>query len=106
MTGLTKKAKPVSLKRDLTKEVDVQDTLRKRVLSLNGLFVKIMAASLIGFPDALCLFPGGRLVLVELKRPKGGVVSGGQSTLSRVLLAMGFDVRLITTMEDAHAFGI
>ncbi len=37
---------------------------------IGGLSIKLLSNHFIGLPDRLCLFPGGKLVFVELKTTK------------------------------------
>lgn len=95
--------------RDLVLESEVQKRFKQRVeCELNGIFVKVTLANVVGFPDGICFFMGGKVVLVELKRvdPRGRTtgLNPGQRAFTRVLAAMGFRVEVIATMEDVDAF--
>ena len=57
-----------------------------------------------GWPDRLCLGPGGRTAFVELKRPKGGVLSRQQELRRDWLIPMGHTYALIATEEAAVHF--
>ena len=57
-----------------------------------------------GMPDRLVCFPGGRIVFVETKRPKGGRLSKIQIYRHKELRRMGFDVRVVNTTELVKAF--
>ena len=113
MQGIPKRESAPKAKRNkvrnLTLDSEVQTRFKARVEGpLNGIFLKIILANHVGFPDAICFFLGGKVVLVELKRVDGGGkatdLSGGQRTFSRVLRAMGFRVEVITTLEEVDAF--
>lgn len=113
MQGISKRESAPTAKRkktrNLTLESEVQAKFKARVEGpLNGVFLKVIMANLVGFPDAICFFTGGRVVLVELKRTdtqgKATGLSGGQKTLTRVLAAMGFRVEVVTTLEEVDAF--
>lgn len=49
------------------KEAMVEDYLRKRVKELGGITRKVVYQGRNGAPDEWCMFPGGRLLLVECK---------------------------------------
>ncbi len=57
---------------------------------------------LTGFPDLICLLPGGTGFLVEVKRPVGGVVSDAQDGLHTRLWSMGWPVIIATSQESAR----
>lgn len=49
------------------KEALVEDYLRRRVKELGGITRKVVYQGRKGAPDEWCMFPGGRLLLVECK---------------------------------------
>ena len=51
------------------REKTVEATLRAGMKSLGGLAMKLTPVGEIGWPDRLCLFPGGQVAFVELKAP-------------------------------------
>lgn len=51
----------------MERERDIERKLKKRVESAGGWCLKFLS-SISGVPDRICLFPGGVLVFVELKR--------------------------------------
>ncbi len=57
-----------------------------------------------GFPDILCLWPVRTGCLIEFKRPKGGVVSEAQDEMHRLLIEIGWPVRVAKSVEDAFEF--
>lgn len=81
------------------KEKPVEDHLRDRVKALGGLAIKVMPVSMAGLPDRLVLLPGGRAYFVEVKRPRGGVVSPIQKVVHGKLEKMGHPVALLNTKE-------
>ena len=57
------------------KENAIERELRLRVEEHGGECVKVQAIGRRGFFDRVVTLPGGRVVFVEVKRPKGGRVS-------------------------------
>lgn len=86
------------------KEKPVEEHLRDRVKALGGLAIKIMPVSMTGLPDRLVLLPGGIALFVELKRPKGGIVSPVQKVVHAKLEKMGHPVALLNTKEGIDAW--
>lgn len=82
-------------------EDTVEEYLRKRVEALRGKALKMMG--LTGWPDRLVLLPGGVVVFVELKRPKGGKFEPMQPHVLRWLKNAGFNVYVIRTKEQVDA---
>lgn len=56
-----------------------------------------------GVPDRIALLPGGRIVFVELKAP-GKKPTPLQAKVHAKLRALGFEVRVIDSLEEANAF--
>jgi len=56
------------------KETDVETFLDKQVERRGGFTVKLNPKGYKGIPDRLVVLPG-RIIFVELKRPKGGVLA-------------------------------
>jgi hypothetical protein len=57
----------------------------------------------VGFPDLICLWNGGA-AFMEVKRPKRSVVSAEQTAMLTRLIDMGWNARIVKSVEDAHAF--
>ncbi len=53
-----------------------------------------------GFPDLLCLWRGGGL-LIEVKREKGGVISDAQKGVHERLQALDWPVSIVRTVDEA-----
>lgn len=51
------------------KESAVENYLRERVVKLGGVYRKVTYQGRKGALDLWCFFPGGRLLIVETKRP-------------------------------------
>ncbi|MCE7073679.1 VRR-NUC domain-containing protein [Dyadobacter sp. CY327] len=56
-----------------------------------------------GIPDLFLMFPGHRLVCIELKR-KGGVVSGEQKKKHAAMQEMGFPVYVVKAKTPADGW--
>ena len=85
-------------------EGDVERALVKRVeKELGGMCEKFTSPGRRSVPDRIVSLPGGRLIFVELKAP-GKTPSKLQQRDHERRRAMGFDVRVIDTLEDARAF--
>ena len=71
-------------------EKDIEKKLVEKVRRRGGLCLKWVCPGWAGVPDRIILLPGGKIVFVELKRPKGGVLSSRQVWWAKKLKAMGF----------------
>ena len=86
-------------------ERDIERALVRYVKSLGGLCLKFVSPGWDGAPDRLCLLPGGKICFVELKRP-GAKPRPLQLRRHEQLRRLGFDVRVIDSMEDARNFEV
>lgn len=84
------------------RETSIEGYLRERVKDVGGLCVKLNPASLVGIPDRLVILPGGWVVFVEVKKPKGGVVGRLQFVWRDRLLDLGVAHRFAFTREDVE----
>ena len=76
----------------------------KREAKRRGVWaLKLSVLGHAGFPDRLCLAPGGRVAFVELKRP-GAVPRALQRWVHRRLRDLGFRVAVIDCPEEVGAF--
>lgn len=71
-------------------EKEIESKLREMVERRGGMCLKWTCPGWAGVPDRIVLLPRGRIVFVELKRPKGGKVSSRQEWWSKKLQALGF----------------
>lgn len=74
----------------ITLEKDIEQKLRKMVEKHGGLCLKWVCPGWTGVPDRIVLLPGGRIIFVETKRPKGGKVSKMQQWWLDKLDCLGF----------------
>lgn len=73
-------------------------------LYVHWLYLKFKAVCFNGVPDRLIMLPGRQLYFVELKRPKGGVLSPVQITVHKLFKFLGFPVYVIWTVEQLDNF--
>lgn len=71
-------------------EKDIEKKLVHKVRQHGGLCLKWVCPGWAGVPDRIILMPGGKIVFVELKRPKGGVLSSRQVWWANKLRTLGF----------------
>lgn len=69
----------------------------------NGMCIKLLCNHILGLPDRLCLFPGGKLAFVELKTT-GEKPKRIQLFMHKKLRALGFRVEVIDTVEGVINF--
>ena len=87
-------------------EKDIEKALCRMVGKHGGLCLKWVCPGFAGVPDRICLLPGGHVIFVELKRPKGGKRSKLQEWWSRKLQALGFEHWWIKNLEELKALEI
>ena len=86
----------------LEKEIEAKlVALAKRY---GGRCEKLVNVGFAGFPDRTLLLPGGFVIFVETKRPKGGRYSALQNKWRDWLLALGCDYYRIKDLEQLAAF--
>lgn len=85
-------------------EKPIEQHLRDEIKKIGGAAYKLSAAVDAGMPDRLVCLPGGRVIFVETKRPKGGRLSPLQKYRHKALRLMGFDVRVINTTVAVTEF--
>jgi hypothetical protein len=73
-----------------TLEKEIEEKLVKMVKRHGGLCLKWVCPGWSGVPDRIILLPGGRIVFVETKRPKGGKLSKLQLKWADWLTDLGF----------------
>lgn len=68
-----------------------------------GMCIKLLCNHLLGLPDRLCLFPGGKLAFVELKTT-GQKPKKIQIFMHEKLRKLGYNVEVIDTVEGIYKF--
>ena len=85
------------------RESTIEKRLKRGVEALGGLCEKFTSPGRRSVPDRLVSLPGGRIVFVELKAPKKEPTALQAKDHAR-RRALGFDVRVINTVEKVDAF--
>lgn len=85
-------------------EKDIEQALRKMVEQHGGQCLKWVCPGWSGVPDRIVLLPGGRVIFVETKRPKGGQLSELQKWWAKKLLGLGFHYEQVWDEADLGLF--
>ena len=86
-----------------TKEKIVEEELVRRVRALGGIAEKTTVIGRRGFFDRVVVMPGGVVIFVECKRPKGGVLSPHQIERIRQYRQLGAVACVISNSADIDA---
>ena len=81
-------------------EKDIEAYLVRRVRERNGKAYKWVSPGNIGVPDRIVFFPGGIILLVELKAP-GKKPTPNQLAKHKELASLGFKVYVVDSKEKA-----
>jgi len=73
-------------------EKEIEKKLVEIVKKHGGLCLKWVCPGWAGVPDRILIFPGGRVIFAELKRPKGSKVEALQNWWRKRLSGLGFIV--------------
>lgn len=84
-------------------ERDIEKAFVAHVKSIGGMAEKFSSQFVAGKPDRLVTMPNGRIIFVELKRPNGKPTPAQLNDHAK-RIALGCDVRVISTMEEINAF--
>lgn len=87
-------------------ERDIERALVGMVKSHGGMAMKWVCPGWAGVPDRIVLLPGGKIIFVELKRPKGSEVRKLQEWWHTKLRSLGFTVWVIKNRSDINALEI
>jgi hypothetical protein len=82
------------------KENVIERALVARVRQLGGVADKVQVIGRRGFCDRLIVLPGGRVIFVECKRPRGGRLSPHQVHYREIYAACGVTIELVHTIAD------
>ena len=82
------------------KESAIETELVRRVEAAGGIAEKVTVLGRRGFFDRLIVLPGGMVVFVECKRPRGGSFSAHQIQRHKVYRALGAAVAIIKDLSD------
>lgn len=85
-------------------EREIEEKLRKMIEQHGGRCLKWTCPGWAGVPDRICLLPGGRVVFVETKRPKGGVLAKRQEKWAKILTGLGFKYYCVWNWFDLEYF--
>lgn len=84
----------------MTLESTIESYLVKRVEALGGFTLKTDRVPGRRFLDRTCFLPGGRVIVVELKRPVGGRLARLQGFMIGTLERLGHEVYRCDTKEE------
>lgn len=85
-----------------TLEKEIEAKLVQEVKRRGGLCLKWVCPGWAGVPDRLVLLPGGCIIFVETKRPRGGVLSSRQKWWGRKLRDLGFLYYVVWSGDDVE----
>lgn len=85
-------------------EKDIERALGRKVKKHGGYCLKWVSPGQAGVPDRIVVLPGGRVVFVETKRPKGGILSERQKVWGKRLVDLGFQYWTIWDFEELDLF--
>lgn len=87
--------------------IDSEKVVERKLVELvkinGGMCIKLLCDQLIGLPDRMCLFPGHKIVFVELKTT-GQKPKRIQVYMHNKLRALGFRAEVIDTVESVINF--
>lgn len=91
----------------MTKQVDSEKVIERHLVqsmtAIGGLCIKLLCSQFIGLPDRICIFPGGKIIFVELKTT-GKKPRRIQEIIHDKLRATGARVEVIDSVEGIDDF--
>lgn len=87
------------------RESEFERKLVKEIERCGGLCLKWVSPGFTGVPDRIAFLPGGRLLLIEVKRP--GLADGmrrRQKRVAEILGRLGFTVIRVSSMEELYEY--
>ena len=88
----------------MTTERDIEQALIRAVRKQHGMCLKWVCPGWDGAPDRICLWPGGKILFAELKKP-GGKPRPLQERRAAQLHELGFTAVVIDSLEGAAKIG-
>lgn len=88
-------------KKTIDSEKDIERRLVELVKINNGMCIKLLCDQLMGLPDRMCLFPGHKIIFVELKTT-GRKPRRIQVYVHNKLKVLGFRVEVIDTIKGVE----
>lgn len=85
-------------------EKELEKKLRIEIEKKGGRLLKFISPGNNGVPDRICVLKNGKLIFVELKKPKGGGYSKIQLYQHKVLRDLGQIVECIKNEIDLQKF--
>lgn len=85
------------------REREIEKYLSLEVKKQGGLCMKWVSPGCTGVPDRIAIFPGGRIVFLELKAPWGRL-SSRQRYVHRSLKDLGCRVEIINSILEVDSF--
>lgn len=89
------------------KQIDSEKVIERKLVEAvkanDGMCIKLLCDNLLGLPDRMCLFPGHKIVFVELKTT-GRKPRRIQVFMHNKLRALGFRVEVIDSIEGVKQF--
>ena len=85
-----------------TLEKEIERKLVYMVKRHGGRCLKWVSPSSNGVPDRIILLPGGRVIFVETKRPKGGRPDPLQRWWAKKLTELGFDHYFVYNVDQVN----
>ena len=83
-------------------EKDVENEIIAWAEGLGGMAYKLVLRGRRGWPDLSLHLPGGVLIYVEVKRPRGGKIYAQQSACLRELEDLGFCCVLSRSLDEVR----
>lgn len=87
----------------MASEASIENFLRTEVDTAGGVCVKLNPLAYGGIPDRLVILPGPRIIFVELKRPRGGVIAPRQRWWRDRLAALGCEHAFVRSRDEVLA---
>lgn len=81
-------------------EKKVEEYLIKKTKEAGGVCLKWQSMYSRMSLDRLLFLPGGRLIVVETKREKGGRIRPSQTVMRKLLTGLGFQVEFLKNREE------